>query len=161
MKSYFGGALLAIVVLAAGLWSTAAAQRTQKPAGDQKPAVEVFKSPTCGCCSLWVEHLEASGFTVKTVSVDDIYEVKVKHGVPGAVESCHTGLVGGYVIEGHVPAGDVQRLLKERPAGVVGIGVRGMPIGSPGMEVKGVKPQPFNVLAFDKQGKTRIFAAHP
>jgi hypothetical protein len=85
--------------------------------------------------------------------------IKTKHGVPQRVRSCHTGLVGGFVIEGHVPAADIQRLLKERPA-VVGIGVPGMPIGSPGMEVAGVKPQAYDVLAFNKAGETHVFASH-
>ena len=152
-------AILGTFILAIGMFGVAWAQRPQTPAQATKTAVEVFKSPTCGCCSKWVEHLQTAGFTVKTTNVDDIYEVKTKYRVPGAVESCHTALVGGYVIEGHVPAADVRRLLEERPA-VAGIGVRGMPIGSPGMEVEGVKPQPYTVLAFDKQGKTQIFATH-
>jgi|SRR5687767_3347576 len=141
------------VLTSAIAFNVAAAQRMQG-------TVEVFKSPTCGCCSLWVKHLESHGFTVRATNVDDIYDVKAKYRVPAAVESCHTGIVAGYAIEGHVPAADVQRLLKERPAGIVGIGVRGMPIGSPGMEVAGVNPQPYTVLAFDKQGKTRVFATH-
>jgi hypothetical protein len=86
--------------------------------------------------------------------------VKTKNHVPQQARSCHTALVGGYVIEGHVPAADIQRLLKERPAGIVGLAVPGLPIGSPGMEVPGVKAQPFNVVAFDKGGRTTVFAAH-
>ena len=148
---------LVLVLAGAGYLSLASAQRSQAAAA--AGTVEVYKSPTCGCCSKWVEHLQAHGFTVKTTNVEDIYEIKTTHRVPGAVESCHTALVGGYVVEGHVPAADVQRLLKERPA-VAGIGVRGMPIGSPGMEVAGVKPQAYDVLAFDKQGQTRVFARH-
>ena len=148
---------LSLVLAGAGYLSLVAAQRAPQPAAGA--TVEVFKSPTCGCCSKWVEHLQAHGFAVKATNVDDIGAVKAKHGVPAAVESCHTAVVGGYVVEGHVPAADVQRLLKERPA-VAGIGVRGMPIGSPGMEVEGVKPQPYSVLAFDKQGQTRVFAKH-
>jgi hypothetical protein len=145
---------VALAALGASLWTAAAAQRTARP------TMDVYKSPTCGCCSIWVKHLEANGFDVRSIDVDDIYEIKQKHRVPGAVESCHTGVVDGLVVEGHVPAADVHRLLKERPAGVAGIGVRGMPIGSPGMEVAGVKPQPYSVLAFDKQGQTRVFAQH-
>jgi hypothetical protein len=126
-----------------------------------RPTVEVYKSPTCGCCSLWVEHLQANGFTVRTSERDDpaLADLKAKHGIPATARSCHTALVNGYVIEGHVPAADVQRLLKERPA-VVGLAVPGMPIGSPGMEVAGQPMQPFNVLAFDKAGQTRVFASH-
>jgi hypothetical protein len=107
-----------------------------------------------------VEHLKAQGFTTKTTNVADIDRVKAKYNVPASARSCHTALVGGYVIEGHVPAADVQRLLKERPAGVVGLAVPGMPIGSPGMEVAGMKGQPYDVLAFDKAGRTRVFASH-
>ena len=147
---------LAVAVAAIGYFSVVSAQRQASAAAG---TVEVFKSATCGCCSKWVEHLEAHGFSVKTTNVDDISAVKQQHRVPAAVESCHTAIVGGYVVEGHVPAADVQRLLKERPA-IAGIGVRGMPIGSPGMEVEGVRPQPYNVLAFDKSGQTSVFASH-
>ena len=94
------------------------------------------------------------------VTLADVTPIKTAHGVPESLRTCHTALVGGYVVEGHVPAADIHRLLKERPAGIAGIGARGMPIGSPGMEVEGVKPQPYEVLAFDKQGKTRVFARH-
>lgn len=151
-------AIAGVVLLAGvGYFGLASAQRSPAPAANV--TVEVYKSPTCGCCSKWVEHLQAHGFTVKTTDVDDLYDVKTRHRVPAAVESCHTALVGGYVVEGHVPASDVRRLLEERPA-VAGIGVRGMPIGSPGMEVDGVKPQPYNVLGFDTTGRTHVFAKH-
>ena len=123
------------------------------------PAVQVYKDPTCGCCALWVEHLRKAGFTATVTDVEDMTALKTKHGVPPRARSCHTAVTGAYVIEGHVPAADVQRLLKERPP-VVGIGVPGMPIGSPGMEVAGVKPQPYDVLAFDKAGQTTVFASH-
>ncbi len=147
---------VAMLVAGVGYLAIVAAQRASPPV---TATVDVYKSPTCGCCSKWVEHLQAHGFTVKTTNVEDIYDIKTKHRVPSAVESCHTALVGGYVVEGHVPAADVQRMLDERPA-IAGIGVRGMPIGSPGMEVEGVKQQPYNVLAFDKGGQTRVFAKH-
>lgn len=123
------------------------------------PAVQVYKDPTCGCCALWVEHLRKAGFTATVSDVQDMSAVKTKHGVPARARSCHTALVGGYVLEGHVPAEDVQRLLKQRPS-VVGIAVPGMPIGSPGMEVAGTKPQAYDVLAFDKSGETTVFASH-
>jgi hypothetical protein len=130
-----------------------AAQRT---AG---PMVEVFKSPTCGCCAMWVKHLEAAGFTTRVTDVEDITQVKAKYGVPGRLQSCHTAVVNGYVIEGHVPAADVQRLIKERPAAVVGVAVPGMPVGSPGMEV-GATVQPYSVMTFNKQGQTTVFASY-
>ena len=125
----------------------------------QQPTIEVYKSATCGCCSKWVEHLKTHGFTVRTTNREDLAEFKTSKGVPRRVQSCHTAVVNGYVIEGHVPASDVQRLVKERPA-IVGLAVPGMPIGSPGMEVEGRKVQPFDVLAFDKDGQTRVFASH-
>jgi hypothetical protein len=100
-----------------------------------------------------------NGFDVRTTDTDKLDEVKVKHGIPRAAQSCHTSLVSGYVLEGHVPAADVRRLLKERPA-IAGIAVPGMPVGSPGMEVPGVEAQPFDVIAFGKDGSTRVFASH-
>jgi hypothetical protein len=128
--------------------------------GAQKPmAVQVYKDANCGCCAIWVEHLRKAGFTATVTDSSDMTAIKKQHRVPAPVTSCHTALVAGYVIEGHVPAADIQRLLKERPA-VLGIGVPGMPIGSPGMEVAGTKPQPYDVLAFDKAGKTHVFASH-
>jgi hypothetical protein len=130
-------------------------------AGAQKSpvTVEVFKTPTCGCCAKWVEQVRQSGFATKAVDLPqaDVTAVKTKHNVPRALHTCHTALVAGYVIEGHVPVADIQRLLKQRPA-VVGLAVPGMPIGSPGME--GPNPQPYDVLTFDKQGATKVFATH-
>jgi len=128
----------------------------QRPAS---PVVEVYKDPGCGCCSLWADHLKAAGFTVKVTEKADLDQFKTAHGVPEKARSCHTALVGGYVLEGHVPAADVQRLLKGRPA-VVGIAVPGMPIGSPGMEVKGMKAQAYDVVSFDKQGATKVFSSY-
>ena len=128
-------------------------------AQQQPPTIEVYKSATCGCCSKWVDHLKANGFAVRTTNREDLAEFKASHRVPRSVQSCHTAIVNGYVIEGHVPASDVQRLLKERPA-IVGLAVPGMPLGSPGMEVAGRKGQPFDVLALDKDGKSRVFASH-
>jgi hypothetical protein len=127
-------------------------------AGAQQPAkISVFKSPTCGCCSKWVEHVRAHGFAPTATNMDDMDSIKTKYNIPAAVQSCHTAIVDGYVIEGHVPAADIQRLLKERPA-IVGLAAPGMPMGSPGME--GPNPARYDVLAFDKQGKTRVFATH-
>jgi hypothetical protein len=149
MKNAFTVAIVAAVVSLGGF---VAAQRTSAP------TVEVFKSPTCGCCANWVKHLEAHGFATKVTDVEDMTQVKSKYGVPGRLQSCHTGVVNGYVLEGHVPAADVQRLLKDRPA-VVGVAVPGMPVGSPGMEV-GNTVQPYDVLTFNKQGQTTVFASH-
>ena len=146
--------IITLAVAAVGLLGAAAAQ--QKPAA---PLVEVFKSPTCGCCMNWVEHLRASGFNVHTTDVNDMVAIKKSRGVPAEVQSCHTGVVNGYVVEGHVPAADVHRMLKEKPA-IAGIAVGGMPVGSPGMESPYVKAEPFNVMSFDKSGATRVFAKH-
>jgi hypothetical protein len=145
---------LALALAVLTLFGAVAAQ--QKTAG---PLVEVFKTPTCGCCSKWVEHMRASGFTVRTTDLDDISEIKKSRGVPDGVQSCHTAVVNGYVVEGHVPAADVHKLLKEKPA-VAGIAVGGMPMGSPGMEVPGMKAQAYNVMSFDKGGATRVFVKH-
>ena len=130
-----------------------------RPLAQKGIAIQVYKDPTCGCCALWVEHLRKAGFSATVMDVEDMTAVKDKHGVPRQARSCHTAVVDGYVLEGHVPSEDVQRLLKQRPA-VVGLGVPGMPIGSPGMEVAGMKPQAYNVLAFDKAGQTTVFASH-
>ncbi len=138
-------ALLPLVLIAA------ATLRAQQP---PPTVVEVYKTSTCGCCSKWVEHLKQNGFTVKATDVADINEVKVRNGVPSDAASCHTALVGGYVVEGHVPAASVRRLLRERPA-VVGIAVPGMPIGSPGME--GPNPEAYDVVSFDKAGTLKVY----
>jgi len=130
-----------------------------RPSAQKATAVQVFKDPTCGCCALWVEHLRKAGFAATVTDVDDMTAIKAKHRVPSQARSCHTALVGGYVVEGHVPAADVQRMLTQQPA-IVGIAVPGMPIGSPGMEVAGMKPQPYDVLAFNKLGETHVFASH-
>lgn len=133
-----------------------AAAAQQKPSG---PLVEVFKTPTCGCCSQWVEHMRKNGFNVHTTDLVDLSAIKKSRGVPGEVQSCHTAVVNGYVVEGHVPAADVHRMLKEKPA-IAGIAVGGMPIGSPGMETPFVKAQPFDTTSFDKSGALRVFAKH-
>lgn len=123
--------------------------------GQDLPTVLVYKTPTCGCCNGWVEHLEAAGFTVDARNVTDIMTVKRDGGVPVAMSSCHTAIVDGYVVEGHVPADQIKRLLAERPE-VAGIAVPGMPTGSPGME--GSNAQPYQVLSFTHDGTPAVFA---
>lgn len=123
------------------------------------PVVDVYKSPTCGCCSKWVDHLREEGFEVRTTDTGDLADFKASHGVPRRLESCHTALAAGYVLEGHVPGADVKRLLQERPA-IAGLAVAGMPIGSPGMEVPGTAVQPYEVIAFRNNGETDVFARH-
>jgi len=148
------GRMVMLALLVAGL-SMSGPTYAQRP----RPVVEVYKTVTCGCCANWVTHLQQHGFTTNVTDVDDIGAVKAKYNVPGRVHSCHTAVVDGYVVEGHVPAADVRRLLEERPA-VAGIAVPGMPIGSPGMEVPGMAPQSYNVFAFDRQGQLQIYASH-
>jgi hypothetical protein len=121
-----------------------------------KPSISVWKTATCGCCGLWVEHMRQNGFEAAVVDVPDLESIKQKLSVPPNLASCHTALVNGFVVEGHIPADAVRRLLKERPA-VAGIAVPGMPIGSPGMEVPGGQKQPYAIVAFDKQGKQSVF----
>jgi len=118
--------------------------------------VTVYKSPTCGCCSKWVDHMTANGFKVTAHDTSDMQAVKTKLGVPDAMASCHTSVINGYVIEGHVPAADIQRLLRDKPK-VAGLSVPGMVTGSPGME--GGRSDPYNVMAFG-EGKTSVFARH-
>ena len=125
----------------------------------QAPAISVLRDPGCGCCLNWVAHLQKAGFKVTIAESPEMQAVKNRRGVPPAARSCHTGVVDGYVIEGHVPAADIQRLLKERPA-IVGLAVPGMPAGSPGMEVSSGHVQPYDVVAFDKSGKTTVFSSH-
>ncbi|QNM82820.1 DUF411 domain-containing protein [Sphingomonas sabuli] len=120
--------------------------------------VQVTKSATCGCCDGWVEHMRKAGFDVKVSVVDDVTPAARKLGVPDRLRSCHTSQIGGYVIEGHVPAADVKRLLASKPD-AVGIAVPGMVVGSPGME-QGDRKQPYQTLLFDKAGKTKVFASH-
>jgi hypothetical protein len=143
-------------------WAFAALLITTVTAAAQQPSgiVDVYKTPTCGCCSKWVEHLRANGFSVRTTDVESTGPVQARHGVPPEVRSCHTAIVNGYVVEGHVPATEVKRLLKERPR-VAGIAVAGMPAGSPGMEMPGVDAQPYYVVSFDRGGKVDVFATYP
>lgn len=119
--------------------------------------ITVYKSPSCGCCTKWVEYLRANGFEVKTVDVDDLSEVKTATGVPASLQTCHTGVIKGYVIEGHVPVDAIRRLLAGESK-LAGIAVPGMPAGSPGMEVPGTAAQPYQIIAWDKTGKTSVFA---
>jgi hypothetical protein len=122
------------------------------------PSVTVFKDPNCGCCKAWVEHLRKHAFDVTARDTSDINGPKRTARVPEQLYSCHTAFVNGYVVEGHVPVEDIQRLLKEKPK-IAGIAVPGMPLGSPGMEV-GNRKDRYDVIAFNRDGTTRVFASH-
>lgn len=145
---------LLIALFTALLWTLPAA-------AEATSSVEVWKSPNCGCCIDWVEHLQENGFSVKTNDTDQtaLDQIKRMAGITDKLSSCHTGKVEGYVLEGHVPASDVKRLLAERPD-AKGLTVPGMPIGSPGMEVEGEPAEPFDVLLVKKDGTTEVFAKH-
>lgn len=121
-------------------------------------ALTVYKSASCGCCTKWVEHVEKHGFTVKVVNVEDVMAVKAKAGIPDKLASCHTSMVGGYVVEGHVPAADIKKLLAQKPK-AKGIAVAGMPIGAPGME-HGDHREPFETVLIKIDGSTASFARH-
>lgn len=128
------------------------------PATAALPPVAVFKNPSCGCCGAWVDHLKAAGFAVRVAEVDDTAAVRRRHGLPDRYASCHTALVGGYLVEGHVPAADIKRLLALKPA-ALGLAVPGMPIGSPGME-QGPRIERYDVLLVDRSGRSTVFATH-
>jgi hypothetical protein len=130
------------------------------PSAVPTPAVAdviVYKDPQCGCCNKWVDHLRRNGFHVTTQNDLHVDKIKSAQGIPAELGACHTAIVEGYVVEGHVPADTIKRLLRERPA-IKGIAVAGMPAGSPGME--GPYHQRYNVMSFDASGKTEIYEKH-
>ncbi len=128
-----------------------------KPAAalSEPTQITVYRSPTCGCCGKWLEHLKKHGFEVKDIKTEEMSVIKGQLGVPQHLGSCHTALVNGYIIEGHAPAGDIIKLLQDKPD-IAGLTVPGMVTGSPGMEMGGDK-EPFAVFSFDKKGKTEKF----
>ena len=149
----FGMSAVAIVVLGLG----AAAQ--QKAASPALPKVTVYKTSSCGCCKLWVDHMKANGFDVQAMDVGsaDVRAVSKAAGLKDEDTSCHTAKIGNYTVEGHVPAADIKRMLQEKPA-IAGLSAPGMPQGSPGME-QGVK-EPYDVIAFKKDGTSTVYAKH-
>jgi hypothetical protein len=136
--------------------SGAAILASLAPSPAQSPKIVVNRDPTCGCCSGWVEHLRKSGFAAEVVESTDMNRVKTRLGVPQALAACHTAEIEGYVIEGHVPASAIRRLLAEKPR-AKGLAVPGMPAGSPGMEVDGAAPETYSVILFGPSGQ-RTFA---
>ncbi len=143
---------VAILLALLGMLGSGANALAQEP-----PAMTVWKSPWCGCCAKWVEHMRAAGFEVQVEEVEDLGLVKRMAAVPENLQSCHTAQVGGYTIEGHVPAADVLRLLEERPD-THGLFVPGMPSGSPGME--NGEHDPYDVLMLKRGGTTEVFSSH-
>lgn len=130
-----------------------------QPPGPAAPEVVVYKTANCSCCKLWVKHLQQSGFSVQVHDVRDLKPVRQRVGVPARQAACHTAEVGGYFVEGHVPAEDIKRLLRERPV-AKGLTVPGMPAGSPGMEVRSGKVKPYDVLLVAKDDRSSVFARH-
>jgi hypothetical protein len=140
-------------VLSALLVLTGAASACGRAAPE--PVVTVYRSPTCGCCSDWADHMKANGFRVEEVVRADLASIRAEHGVPPALTSCHTATVAGYTVEGHVPADVVRRLLAERPS-FLGVAVPGMPLGSPGME-QGFAHESYEVISFDRNGGRAVY----
>lgn len=127
-------------------------------AAEALPKMTVTRDPNCGCCGNWVAHVRTAGFPVEVIEVADVAPLKTRLGVPDALASCHTAEIGGYVVEGHVPAEAIKRLLAERPK-ATGLAVAGMPVGSPGMEVRGQTPDSYEVVIFSA-GRQNIFARY-
>ncbi|MDZ4079779.1 MULTISPECIES: DUF411 domain-containing protein [Hydrocarboniphaga] len=155
-RQYLGAGAAMLVMLA--VLSAASWWATRAPGAIDAETVVVYKSPTCHCCSKWVEHLRVAGFTVSVKNENAMNPLKTRLGVPADLASCHTALVHGYLIEGHVPAEDIRRLLAERPK-AKGLAVPGMPIGSPGME-QGDRVDRYEVVLFSDDAPASVFATH-
>jgi hypothetical protein len=145
-----------LLLMSLPLATYATAATTQRASG---PRIVVHKNESCGCCKLWVSHLEQAGFSVQVVNEDNLGPIKERMGIPYGKGSCHTAEVESYFIEGHVPVGDIKRLLRERPR-AKGLTVPGMPAGSPGMEVPSGKIDSYDVLLVAKDGSTSVYAHH-
>jgi hypothetical protein len=156
MNRYVRTLALGVAFVALAL-TTGAASSSGTGTIAKKPIITVYKDPDCGCCKSWIEHLIKHGYRVDAKDTPQMTEIKRTLGVPDGLSACHTAVVNGYLIEGHVPAADIARLLKEKPR-VAGLAVPGMPMGSPGME--GTRSQHYQVLSFDKAGKTKVFASY-
>ena len=157
MKKDFVRTMALTVAFASLALTTAAVRTSPSNAAEKKPVITVYKDPSCGCCKNWIAHLIKHGYRVDAKDSPNMTEIKRTLGVPTGLTACHTAMVNGYLIEGHVPAADIDRLLAQKPR-VVGLAVPGMPAGSPGME--GASAQRYQVLTFDKSGKTTVFASH-
>lgn len=146
----------AIGITAIGLMTSLTAPRAVRAAAGL-PTIDVSRSPGCGCCGGWIAHMREAGFAVNDHMVEDVTPLKARLGIPDDLHSCHTGVIAGYAIEGHVPAEDVLRLIAERPS-ATGIAVPGMPLGSPGMEA-GSQRDSYDVILFGPSGRS-VFASH-
>lgn len=151
-KSYLLAAFVVGALIAAGAISL------RPSSGQASPSITVYKSPTCGCCAKWVDHLEANGFDVESIDTRETALMKARYGVPHDLTSCHTAVVEGYVVEGHVPAEEILKMLEEDPD-IAGLAVPGMPMGSPGME--GARVDAYDILAFQKDGTRSVYASRP
>jgi hypothetical protein len=155
MKAKWFGRLWPVVAAVATV-AVAAVWLNLSSSNAAVPEIVVYKTPTCGCCDNWIAHLRDSGLNVSVVNVPSTEPIHERFGVPRRLASCHTGVIGEYWVEGHVPADLVQKLLEEKPDGIVGIAVPGMPMGSPGMESP--NPVEYQVLAYGRDGKVTLYA---
>ena len=151
------GALLVNRSAEAGDASSPAAAVADADVRGNGETIVVYRSPTCGCCKAWEDHMRAAGYAIESREMADVTPAKNEHGVPAPLRSCHTAVVAGYVFEGHVPAEDVVRVLAERPE-IDGLAVPGMPAGSPGMDVPGREDEPFEVFSFRDGGAAEVWA---
>ena len=150
--------ILNIFFLTIGLLVFNTGIKAENLSADKPVDIVVYRSPTCECCGKWIEHLKKNNFNVQEIVTDDVQTIKNKYGVPEAMASCHTAIADGYVIEGHVPANDIMKLLKNKPK-IIGIAVPGMPSGAPGMEM-GDRKDAYNVMSFDKENRYEIFNSY-
>ena len=157
------GAFAAILLYgASGVLAVPPADEAVQRLGRTDADMKVYKTATCGCCESWVKRMRARGFTVEASDVPRprLIEIKQKLGITRDTASCHTAVIDGYVVEGHVPARDIRQLLHDRPDGVHGLAVPGMPVGSPGMEMGG-RQDPYDVIGLGAEGEGRIFSSYP
>lgn len=136
-----------------------ASAAASKTAAGGRLAMTVYRDPSCGCCEAWADLADKAGYQVQVIDRPDMPAIKARYGIPEELRSCHTAIVGGYAVEGHVPLDRVARLLEERPAGIKGLAVAGMPPGSPGMELPDGTKDPFTVMAFGGSGRISPFTA--
>ena len=145
-------------ILTIGLIACTMAARAESIETNKPIDIVVYRSPSCECCGKWLEHLKNNNFNVKDILTEDVQAVKQKYGISAAMSSCHTSIVDGYIVEGHVPANDIINLLKTKPK-IVGISVPGMPMGTPGMEMGG-KKDAYKVMSFDKENDYKVFNSY-